>query len=101
MLRKQFPTGGLGVRDLYFAGVHLYILAGPTMVLDGDIRLFRRPEDRRRAGGTTASQCASSRAFRGHDGPAAGLGHRADDRAEAFVKAARRDWCVARRRGWR
>jgi hypothetical protein len=32
---------GLGVRDLHFSGDDLYILAGPTMVLDGDIRVFK------------------------------------------------------------
>jgi hypothetical protein len=47
MLRKHFlQLGGLGVRDLHFAGEDLFILAGPTMVLDGDIRLFRWPDAR-------------------------------------------------------
>lgn len=42
LLRKHFlQLGGLGVRDLCFDGDDLLILAGPTMVLDGDIRLFR------------------------------------------------------------
>jgi hypothetical protein len=41
-LRKHFlPLAGLGVRDLQFHGEDLYILAGPTMVLDGDIRVLR------------------------------------------------------------
>jgi len=41
-LRKHFLNlGGLGVRDLHMDGDDLYILAGPTMVLDGDIRLYR------------------------------------------------------------
>ncbi len=42
LLRKHFlQLDGLGVRDLHFQGNDLYILAGPTMVLDGDIRLFK------------------------------------------------------------
>ncbi|MFZ5525704.1 MAG: DUF3616 domain-containing protein [Pseudomonadota bacterium] len=42
LLRKHFLNlGGLGVRDLHMDGDDLYILAGPTMVLDGDIRLYR------------------------------------------------------------
>lgn len=41
-MRKHFVSlGGLGVRDLHMDGDDLYILAGPTMVLDGDIRLYR------------------------------------------------------------
>ncbi len=44
LLRKHFlQLGGLGVRDLHFLGNDLYILAGPTMVLDGDIRVFKWP----------------------------------------------------------
>jgi Protein of unknown function (DUF3616) len=42
LVRKHFlQLDGLGVRDLHFSGDDLFILAGPTMVLDGDIRLFR------------------------------------------------------------
>jgi hypothetical protein len=42
LLRKHFvQLGGLGVRDLHFAGDDLFILAGPTMVLDGSIRVYR------------------------------------------------------------
>jgi len=42
MLRKHFlQLDGLGVRDLHFFGDDLYILGGPTMVLDGDIRVFK------------------------------------------------------------
>jgi hypothetical protein len=42
LLRKYFlPLQGLGVRDLHFSDDDLFILAGPTMVLNGDIRLFR------------------------------------------------------------
>ena len=44
LLRKHFlPLGGLGVRDLHFSGDDLHILAGPTMVLDGAVRLFKWP----------------------------------------------------------
>jgi hypothetical protein len=40
--RKHFlALDGLGIRDLYFAGDDLLILAGPTMVLNGDIEVFR------------------------------------------------------------
>jgi hypothetical protein len=44
LLRKHFlQLDGLGVRDLHFCGNDLYILAGPTMVLNGDIRVFKWP----------------------------------------------------------
>jgi len=44
LLRKHFlDLDGLGVRDLHFCGEDLYLLAGPTMVLDGDIRVFKWP----------------------------------------------------------
>lgn len=44
LIRKHFlQLEGLGIRDLHFSGDHLYILAGPTMVLDGDIRVFKWP----------------------------------------------------------
>ncbi len=83
MLRKHFlQLGGLGVRDLHFAGVDLYILAGPTMVLDGDIRLFRWPgaravlADEPRAGALSAGFAA-----------AVELPHSpGHDRAEAFCE---------------
>ena len=42
LIRKHFlQLEGLGIRDLLFSGDDLYILAGPTMVLDGDIRVFK------------------------------------------------------------
>ena len=42
LIRKHFlQLEGLGVRDLNFYGEDLYILAGPTMVLDGEIRVFK------------------------------------------------------------
>lgn len=41
-VRKHFvQLDGLGVRDLHFSGNDLYILAGPTMVLNGEIRVFK------------------------------------------------------------
>jgi hypothetical protein len=44
LIRKHFlQLAGLGVRDLNFSGDDLYILAGPTMVLDGEIRVFKWP----------------------------------------------------------
>ncbi|HEX6735288.1 MAG TPA: DUF3616 domain-containing protein, partial [Azonexus sp.] len=47
LLRKHFlQLEGLGIRDLHFSGDDLYILAGPTMVLDGDIRVFKWPNAR-------------------------------------------------------
>ncbi|KQW49632.1 MULTISPECIES: DUF3616 domain-containing protein [unclassified Roseateles] len=42
LIRKHFlQLDGLGVRDLHFSGDDLFILAGPTMVLDGEIRLYK------------------------------------------------------------
>ena len=42
LIRKHFmQLEGLGVRDLHFSGDDLFILAGPTMVLDGEIRIFK------------------------------------------------------------
>jgi hypothetical protein len=44
LLRKHFlQLDGLGVRDLHFSGDDLHLLAGPTMVLDGAVRLFKWP----------------------------------------------------------
>ncbi len=44
LIRKHFlQLDGLGIRDLHFCGDDLYILAGPTMVLDGEIRVFKWP----------------------------------------------------------
>lgn len=44
LIRKHFlQLDGLGVRDLHFSGDDLYILAGPTMVLNGDILFFTWP----------------------------------------------------------
>jgi Protein of unknown function (DUF3616) len=42
LMRKHFlQLDGLGVRDLHFSGDDLYILAGPTMVLNGEIKVFK------------------------------------------------------------
>ncbi|MCY7315474.1 MAG: DUF3616 domain-containing protein [Rubrivivax sp.] len=47
LLRKHFlQLEGLGIRDLHFSGDDLYLLAGPTMVLNGDIRVFCWPAAR-------------------------------------------------------
>jgi Protein of unknown function (DUF3616) len=44
LMRKHFlQLEGLGVRDLHFSGDDLYILAGPTMVLNGEIRVYKWP----------------------------------------------------------
>lgn len=44
LIRKHFmQLDGLGVRDLHFSGDDLYILAGPTMVLNGEISMFKWP----------------------------------------------------------
>jgi hypothetical protein len=44
LIRKHFlQLDGLGVRDLHFSGADLYLLAGPTMVLNGEIRIFKWP----------------------------------------------------------
>lgn len=48
LLRKHFlQLGGLGLRDLHWEGDDLYLLAGPTLVLDGEVRLFSWPGARR------------------------------------------------------
>ena len=47
LIRKHsLQLAGLGVPDLHFSGDALYILAGPTMVLNGDIRVFKWPAAR-------------------------------------------------------
>jgi len=47
LIRKHFlQLDGLGIRDLHFSGDNLYILAGPTMVLNGEIRVFKWPAAR-------------------------------------------------------
>jgi hypothetical protein len=81
LLRKHFlQLGGDGVRDLHFDGEDLFLLAGPTMVLDGDIRLFRWPGAR----GAIAGQQAPVR-FQREFAPPVELPHApGSDRAEAF-----------------
>jgi hypothetical protein len=47
LIRKHFlQLDGLGVRDLHFRGDDLYLLAGPTMALNGEIRVFKWPAAR-------------------------------------------------------
>ena len=47
LIRKHFlQLDGLGVRDLHLSGDDPYILAGPTMVPNGDIRVFKWPAAR-------------------------------------------------------
>ena len=42
LIRKHvLQLDGLGVRGLHFSGDDLHILAGPPMVLNGDIRGFK------------------------------------------------------------
>jgi hypothetical protein len=42
LYKKHFlKLGGLGIRDLCFDGQDLLILTGPTMELDGPVKLFR------------------------------------------------------------
>lgn len=54
LYRKHFlQLEGLGVRDLHFQGDDLWLLAGPTMVLDGDIRLYKWPGARAWLAGNT------------------------------------------------
>ncbi len=82
--RKHFlALEGLGVRDLYVRGDDLHLLAGPTMVLDGDVRLFTWP----RARGTLAG-CVEPAVFHHHAiVESVALPHsRGPDRAEALCK---------------
>ena len=47
LLRKHFlQLDGLGVHDLHSSGEDLYILAGPTMVLNGEPRVSKWPAAR-------------------------------------------------------
>jgi hypothetical protein len=81
LLRKHFlQLGGLGTRDLHFDGDELFVLAGPTMVLDGDIRLLRWSGARQAIAANTAS-ARFEEAFEA----AAEIPHSPGaDRAEAF-----------------
>ena len=59
MYRKHFlPLAGLGVRDLHFDGEDLLILAGPTMVLDGAVRVFSWKNARTALAGVAAGEQA-------------------------------------------
>ena len=57
---KHFlDLGGLGVRDLSVDGDDLIVLAGPTMLLDGPVRLLRWP-DGAKAGAATPGSLGGS-----------------------------------------
>ena len=93
-LRKHFLNlGGLGVRDLHMDGDDLFILAGPTMVLDGEIRLYRW------AGARQALQaCTEPAAFWPELEVVCTLPHEPGaDRAEAFCAVPR---ALARTPSW-
>lgn len=81
LLRKHFlPLDGLGTRDLHFGHDDLYLLAGPTMVLDGDIRLYRWTDARQ-----TMERNRSAVRFSEALEAVAALPHApGEDRAEAF-----------------
>jgi hypothetical protein len=83
LLRKHFlPLEGLGVRDLSLHGDDLFILAGPTMVLNGDIRLFKWPGAVGALRGQTDTVC-----FHTGMGSTISLPHgRGTDRAEALCE---------------
>jgi hypothetical protein len=83
LVRKHFlQLQGLGIRDLHLRGDDLYILAGPTMVLDGDIRLFTWPGARATLAGNTAPV-----RFEHALGETTALPHGCgSDRAEAFCE---------------
>jgi hypothetical protein len=43
-IRKHFlQLKGMGVRDLHFVDDELYMLAGPTTAMNGEIRIFEMP----------------------------------------------------------
>jgi hypothetical protein len=83
LVRKHFlPLEGLGVRDLSFHGDDLFILAGPTMVLNGDIRVFRWPGARQALASATGGSSF-------HEGLTASLSlphGRGTNRAEALCE---------------
>ena len=90
-MRKHFlQLDGMGVRDLHFCGDDLYLLAGPTMVLDGDIRALPMA-------GRGSALAANRETVRFESAPAAlvDLPHgRGCNRAEAFC-AVPPDGCPA------
>ena len=58
LLRKHFlQLDGLGIRDLHFSGDDLFVLAGPTMVLNGEIRLFKWPAAKSRLAANREPVC--------------------------------------------
>lgn len=58
--RKHFlPLDGLGIRDLLFDGDDLLLLAGPTMDLDGPVRLYRWPTPLSDDGATVTPRSAA------------------------------------------
>lgn len=83
LLRKHLlQLNGLGVRDLYLDDQALLVLAGPTMVLDGNVRLFRWPAARQ-------AMANDGQPTRFHEGVAtlAELPHSTGhDRAEAITR---------------
>ena len=83
LLRKHLlQLDGFGVRDLTIDGAALLILAGPTMVLDGDVRLYRWPAARQ-------ALAQEGEPTRFHDGIEAHteLPHsKGHDRAEAIAR---------------
>ncbi|UDM17832.1 DUF3616 domain-containing protein [Vogesella sp. XCS3] len=60
LYRKHFlPLAGLGVRDLHLDGDDLLLLAGPTMVLDGAVRVYRWLGARAALAGVAAGEGAA------------------------------------------
>jgi hypothetical protein len=57
LYKKHFvDLDGLGVRELCFTGEDMVILAGPTMALDGAMRVFRWKNVLNRSGNSLSSQ---------------------------------------------
>ncbi|NET08714.1 MAG: DUF3616 domain-containing protein [Symploca sp. SIO2B6] len=57
LYKKHFvDLNGLGIRELCLRGKDLIILAGPTMVLDGSMKVFRYKQALGRSGNTICSQ---------------------------------------------
>lgn len=83
LVRKHFlQLDGLGVRDLHFDGDDLFLLAGPTMVLNGEIRVFKWPGAKPLLAANTAPVC-----FEAALTESVSLPHgRGTNRAEAICK---------------
>lgn len=98
LVRKHFlQLEGLGIRDLHFCGEDLYLLAGPTMVLNGEIRVFRWPGARARLAANREPVRFEAEAI----GESVALPHgRGTDRAEAFcdvpteLTGGKKNWLV-------